>query len=240
MINYRIVLVSLSVLLLVGCETFSEDLPWLKSMGGKDSEQAEAGEKKKINSVLLRDQSESAATKPASKPQPPPEVVEAAPAPESNLPEAERALPSRSEITGQVKFGDWIVECLKDRPCWAVHQLRVKNGQVLLQLTIAKADNNKPPEVTALLPLGFYLPDQAKIYFGTSAVYHQLTVQRCIQQGCIAISDNAFRLISVLKKDVSSQAVVVLKKKNRKDSFTINFSRKGFSEAYAYLGTLME
>jgi invasion protein IalB len=236
MINYRLILISLSVLMLVGCETLSEDLPWLKSIASKDSEQAEAGDKK-VDSVLLRDQPEAATKKSASKPQP---VVETAPAPQSDLPEADRVLPTRSEITGQVKFGDWIVECQKNKPCWAVHQLRVKSGLLLLQLTIARAENNKPPQVTALLPLNFYLPDQAKIYFGTSAVYHQLTVQRCVKQGCVARSDNAFRLISVLKKDTSSQAVVVLKKKNRQDSFTINFSRKGFAEAYAYLSTLME
>ncbi|MBF0380189.1 MAG: invasion associated locus B family protein [Magnetococcales bacterium] len=132
-------------------------------------------------------------------------------------------------------FDDWEIECLDDHGCLAAHKVYLDSGRQLMLLSVKISDNGEPPLITLVLPLGFYLPDQVRMYMGANSVYHKFTVQHCIDKVCVALADNPSRLIHVLTQKEDEKAAVVLQKLNRNKLFVINFSRRGFTESYAYL-----
>ncbi|MBF0445324.1 MAG: invasion associated locus B family protein [Magnetococcales bacterium] len=134
-------------------------------------------------------------------------------------------------------FDDWEIECIDGHGCVTAHNVYLDNGRQLMRLSVKINENGDPPLITLELPLGFYLPDQVRMYLGTNTVYHKFTVQHCVGQVCVAFADNASRLISVISENEHDRAAIVLQKLDRSKLFVINFSRLGFSKAYVYLKT---
>ncbi len=89
------------------------------------------------------------------------------------------------------------------------------------------------PKVTAVLPFGIYLPDQAHLFLGISSNY-QLTIQKCIAYGCIASADEPEKLVAELRNGLLDKGTVSVSARENKGLINIEFSRRGFAQAYIY------
>ncbi|MBF0453242.1 MAG: invasion associated locus B family protein [Magnetococcales bacterium] len=223
-------LLFLAVFALSGCQTLSEEFPWLGT-------EEETVEKPVLNEKSSPRSESGLALKKVDNQ----EVEEEPLQGEGDKPAAVNKISTEGGGPTQIKFDDWVVRCNeKGENCITVQQTRHEGGQLMLQLTVipAKVSGGSEPVVTALLPLGFYLPDQARLFTGTSTSFHLLTVQQCIAQGCIALANEPLTLIEVLESATEEGATVVIRKRDSHELLNISFSPQGFKQAYAHLKTL--
>ena len=141
-----------------------------------------------------------------------------------------------SELTITTKgFEDWNVRCeqLKgqEKQCVMTQQARIQNsGQRLMQVNIAKPDKDRTL-MTAVLPLGFYLPAGAKISIGDQAP-SDMVVAFCNQSGCYA----NLTLTRDLIRDIgNAEQVVVNIQIQQEQEIGVPISVNGFSEAIGSL-----
>ena len=141
-----------------------------------------------------------------------------------------------SELTITTKgFEDWNVRCeqLKGQPkqCVMTQQARIQNsGQRLMQVNIAKPDEERTL-MTAVLPLGFYLPAGAKLNIDDKSPL-DLVVAFCNQSGCYA----NLTLTRNLIRDIGrAEQVVVNIQIQQEQEVGVPISAKGFSDAIGSL-----
>ncbi len=217
MIKRNLVILFLSLSALYGCETFPEDLSWLDPTTGEQSQPAAAVEKPDVDAagegVILKADS----GKQISQTKDSQQTVAAKPT--------------------SKKFDDWFVRCSAADGCMMLQQLRVKSGQLLFQITVKPINEDIPPRVEIVLPLGFYLPDQARLYVGASDAYHIFTVQKCVSEGCQARANNSTRLLAAMRQG-TDKAKVVIRSRDERKPVNIAFSRRGFVPAYEYMMSL--
>jgi invasion protein IalB len=222
MIKKQVIILFLSLSVLTACETMPEDFSWLSSVD-QEADTQEADTQEAVTQVA-----EDASDKQADT-----VILKSASALKGDPLKSKPKATKSAKVT-QKTFGDWIVHCIDGKDCSIVQQLRVKGGQLLLQLKVVPPRDNKPPVVTSVLPLGFYLPDQARMLFGEGSTYHLFIVQRCLAEGCIALASNSTRLFAAMK-DGDKKAKIVMHNRDNREPINISFSRKGFSKAYDHL-----
>ncbi|MBF0453235.1 MAG: invasion associated locus B family protein [Magnetococcales bacterium] len=207
-------LLLLTLFFFSGCETLPEELAWLAEPEGNPAQMEESV----ANSAK------------------PDEKVTPIIAPEVSLNEVDQPA-QKLETSSDQQFDDWSVQCNKNgyKGCLAVHHKKNDSGQTVIRLVISPATEiGKASSVTAVLPFGFYLPDQARLFLGISSSY-QLTIQQCIASGCIAVADDPTRLISEMQKGEVDKGTLVMRSRDSSNMINIEFSRQGFAEAYQYI-----
>ena len=137
-----------------------------------------------------------------------------------------------TEVTISTKgFDDWQLRCEQAKgqakQCVMTQQALIQNsGQRLMQVNIAKSAEDKTL-MTAVLPLGFYLPAGAKLSIGDKAA-QDMVVAFCNQGGCYA----NVTLTSALIRDIgSAEQVVVNIQLQPEQEVGVPISVTGFSDA---------
>jgi|SaaInl7_135m_RNA_FD_contig_21_2791951_length_1291_multi_5_in_0_out_0_1 invasion protein IalB len=138
--------------------------------------------------------------------------------------------------SGNKEFIDWVARCNVDglKGCMLIYQKKNESNQRIIQFNIYPGNSEgNSPRVSAVLPFGLHLPDQAHLSLGISSNY-QLTMQKCVEYGCIASADEPGQLIAELRDGVLEKGTVSVSVRDNKGVMIIDFSRRGFAEAYTY------
>lgn len=232
----------LMLVALAGCETIPEEFSWLASPASTESQE---DQKTAVEPASAAAGSPNTASQTSDRPggdtvlrlKPVPSPAASSVASSNETPSSPRpSSPNPMGQFGPTHYEGWALHCQEDnKKCLINHQVMTENGQVLLRLTVMlPTKGGQPPVVTALLPLGFHLPYQARLYLGFSPSYHRLVVHQCVPQGCVAVADQSVDLIEALQKE-PDRANVVLQQRDSQELITIGFSAKGFAKAYTEL-----
>jgi invasion protein IalB len=138
------------------------------------------------------------------------------------------------KFTRSQAYGDWTLNCSKDNnpktkskeKCSLQQNIVHKKGSRLLTIKIIKIKKRAEKMAVFAIPLGFYIPDGAKIIIDKGKS-RRLLVTHCIPSGCMAQISLSRKLFNELSKGKKMYVGVVTGNRAKKLSFPI--SLKGIS-----------
>lgn len=162
---------------------------------------------------------------------------------ESEADSAIKAGASQNSTTGtsieKKQFGGWEVVCNPiGTDCTAILRVKRKAGKQFFALMVKSVYKEGPDAktlVTAWLPLGFSLPDPAKIYIGDQNEPFQLFAQYCTAQGCLVASNAPDSIVSALKQNPGGKVTISMIQFTSNKQIKFSFTQSGFPEAYQYM-----
>ena len=138
------------------------------------------------------------------------------------------------QFTRSQAYGDWILKCAKDNnpkakkseSCSLNQKLVNKNGANVMTINIIKIPKRAEKLAVFLMPLGFYIPDGAKITIDEGKP-RRLLITYCVQNGCAAQISLDRRLSKELALGKTMNISLFTRDRAKKLNFAI--SLKGIS-----------
>ena len=150
------------------------------------------------------------------------------------------ALPAAAQQAQQnverTPSGDWTVECVQNpqagRLCRMVQNIKdPKNGNLLMEVVVAKPPNQPNAILSLRAPLGVWLrPGLSFSVDGGKS--DRVNFEFCLKGGCLAQVQLAAGRVNAMKR--GSKAIVGMQNIRRK-KLNLNVSLRGFTAAYGKL-----
>jgi invasion protein IalB len=146
----------------------------------------------------------------------------------------------RDAMTTVDTLGDWQMTCQprtqKDGRCVMQQTIKLANGSVIAELSLAPDEKTKADSLTIVTPLGVLIPGGVKVVVGSNAP-KAVDYKTCAQMGCIAVLPVDSALSDTLAHGGTAQLQVV---NGFGKTVPIGFSLKGFADALAARETDMK